>query len=807
MNVYQRPLFMQAGGPVMQPGMQQAMPQPMMDPGMAAMPPDVAQQAGVVEQEAAARAQQLSSQYLDTTMQSLDAAETSEDVINAIRGNVQPLEARYRELAELVGEEDAGATPQSVLALVQPIILMTEQGAMDSGVGGLMQSLVGEVEMALPDGTPSDMGQGIGGLMMAGAGGQNAAPQAMGVGQPPVANFSQGGSVQRFQEGGEASRLQQLYSEMLPVYQGIMGDGEEQKRMTQAQILFDIADRAGAFAAGIDPRTGQRLSGSSAAQLSGALSGLGGQIGERLGAQEQQSRALKMAALQGAQGEFSAERAAARASAGRERGIGEAYEAIDADGNVVAREFLSNRSDLDAFKAANPNASVRVAQASGGLTEKDFFTKFGMTKLQFESLSDEDQRRLQGLAPEIGADIKGIPANVFSMLSAEDQRRVILGDTSPGAVNGIPRDIYDSLSDADQQKVLGTAPKADADIKGIPANVFSTLSAEDQRRVILGDTSPGAVSGIPRDIFDRLSDADQQRVLGIAPEPPSGSFINIELPGGDVRSVREDSPEAERLIGLGGIRVSTTGARAADPLTNPDIMSQYAAGTLLPAEEAAVQAAIAEKTRSVFNAETGRYEQPTITPLVQQAENARRDLGMSTVLAFPDEGPAPAEGAGRERSLSELGGAAFGTGPFFKELANAAFALVDVEALAPQTQAGVRAVDALNQDALIAFREVTGGRTAQEAVNQFQNILPTPAKISGTPGSAAAEIQQVINLFNANIQNARESLSTGVASQADRQLLEQGIISAQSMVRSYGALLEGIQRAAGSAANPADFRR
>ena len=746
MNVYQRPLFMQAGGPVMQPGMQQAMPQPMMDPGMAAMPPDVAQQAGVVEQEAAARAQQLSSQYLDTTMQSLDAAETSEDVINAIRGNVQPLEARYRELAELVGEEDAGATPQSVLALVQPIILMTEQGAMDSGVGGLMQSLVGEVEMALPDGTPSDMGQGIGGLMMAGAGGQNAAPQAMGVGQPPVANFSQGGSVQRFQEGGEASRLQQLYSEMLPVYQGIMGDGEEQKRMTQAQILFDIADRAGAFAAGIDPRTGQRLSGSSAAQLSGALSGLGGQIGERLGAQEQQSRALKMAALQGAQGEFSAERAAARASAGRERGIGEAYEAIDADGNVVAREFLSNRSDLDAFKAANPNASVRVAQASGGLTEKDFFTKFGMTQDQFELLPVEDQRRLQGLAPEAAPDIKGIPANVFSMLSAEDQHRVILGDATPGAVNGIPRDIYDRLPTADQQKVLGTAPKS-----------------------------------------------------------PSGSFINIELPGGDVRSVREDSPEAERLIGLGGIRVSTTGARAADPLTNPDIMSQYAAGTLRPAEEAAVQAAIAEKTRSVFNAETGRYEQPTITPLVQQAENARRDLGMSTVLAFPDEGPAPAEGAGRERSLSELGGAAFGTGPFFKELANAAFALVDVEALAPQTQAGVRAVDALNQDALIAFREVTGGRTAQEAVNQFQNILPTPAKISGTPGSAAAEIQQVINLFNANIQNAGESLRTGVASQADRQLLEQGIISAQSMVRSYGALLEGIPRGKGSTANPADF--
>jgi len=309
--------------------------------------------------------------------------------------------------------------------------------------------------------------------------------------------------------------------------------------------------------------------------------------------------------------------------------------------------------------------------------------------------------------------------------------------------------------------------------------------------------------------FELLSVEDQRRLQGLALEPPSGSFINIELPSGDVRSVREDSPEAERLIELGGIRVSTTGARAADPLTNPDIMSQYAAGTLRPAQEAAVQAAIAENTRSVFNVQTGRYEQPTLTPLVQQAENARRDSGKSTVLAFPDEGATPAEGAKREQSLSELGGAAFGTGPFFAELANAAFALVDVEAPAPQTQAGVRAVNALNQDALIAFREVTGGRTAQEAVNQFQNILPTPAKISGTPGSAAAEIEQVINLFNANIQNARESLLTGVASPADRQLLEQGIISAQSMVRSYGALLEGIQRGrgAGSAANPADFRR
>ncbi len=404
MSIYQRPLFMQAGGPVMQQPVIEPQGMPM-DPGMGGMPPELAQQAAMIEQEAAGRVQELGGQYIDNTMMALDAAETTEDVINAIRGNVQPLEARYMELAQLVGEEDAGATPQSVLALVQPTILMTEQGAMDSGVGGLMQNLVGEVEMAFPDGTPTDMGQGVGGLMMAGAPDQGMAmAPEMGVGQPPVANFNQGGAVQRFQAGGEASRLESLYSEMLPVYQSILGDGEDQRRMTQAQILFDISDRAGAFAAGIDPRTGQRVQGSPAAQLAAAASGLGGQIGERLGAQEQQDRALKLSALQAAQGEFSAERAdqraAARAAAGRERGIGKAYEAVDPEtGEVVGRAFLANRDDFDAFQATHEGATVREAVEVAAITDADYFKKFGMSRVDFEALPVEDQRRLQDLAP------------------------------------------------------------------------------------------------------------------------------------------------------------------------------------------------------------------------------------------------------------------------------------------------------------------------------------------------------------------------------------------------------------------------
>tara|TARA_R110000868_G_scaffold118_9_gene1227 strand:- start:1360 stop:2205 length:846 start_codon:yes stop_codon:yes gene_type:complete len=281
------------------------------------------------------------------------------------------------------------------------------------------------------------------------------------------------------------------------------------------------------------------------------------------------------------------------------------------------------------------------------------------------------------------------------------------------------------------------------------------------------------------------------------------------MPDGTVRTVREDSPDVDRLITQGGKRVSSTAAQEQNLLTDPNIMSQYAAGSLSGAQEAEVQALIATNTKSVFSAETGQFEQPTITPLVKNAERERRAANLPTVITFPDDGASADEGAERERVLSELGGNAFGTKPFFEELGNAAFALVDANAPFPKTQAGVDAVVALNQDALIAFREVTGGRTAQEAINQFQEILPTPAKIKGSPSSAASEIQQVVNLFNSNIQTARESLRTGVATPAQRQTLEAGIINAQSMVRSYQALLQGVQRGATGAGKPnaADFRR
>jgi hypothetical protein len=107
---------------------------------------------------------------------------------------------------------------------------------MDSGVGQLMQGLVGSGGDGDRESVePTPMGQGVGSLD---DGGRPCGGSRWGLGSSPSQILDQGGVVQRFEAGGEASRLQSLYSEMLPVYQSILGDGEEQRRMTQAQILF-----------------------------------------------------------------------------------------------------------------------------------------------------------------------------------------------------------------------------------------------------------------------------------------------------------------------------------------------------------------------------------------------------------------------------------------------------------------------------------------------------------------------------------------------------------------------------------------
>ncbi len=277
-------------------------------------------------------------------MANLDQAEDYETVINTIRSNEAPIEARYEELAGVVGPEDARATPESVLTLVQPLM---EINAMDQGIGSIAQEQMNTpVQGPMAEGIMSTVNME-----------QPQAASMPGPGGPAPVNFRQGGAVQYMAPGGVAgnpmdSRLGQLYQEQQGLYRSILGpddqasDFEDQKRMTQAQMLFDVAQGALGFASGAG-----RPGATPAEQLAASFTPVLGNVGARAGelqkfkqAQAKEGRAMDLAALQAASGLYSNEQAAelsakAAAAARADKDIGDIYNITltDKDGKTETR--------------------------------------------------------------------------------------------------------------------------------------------------------------------------------------------------------------------------------------------------------------------------------------------------------------------------------------------------------------------------------------------------------------------------------------------------------------------------------------
>jgi len=354
-GVMQRPLFRQMGGPA------EPMPQDMSQS---------AQQEGeMLGQEIAAR-----------TQESIDAATDVEGAINALRGNDMPLDARYQELAGLVGERDAMQTPESVLALTQPAIMMTQQGAMDSGIGELMQAVAGDTQM------DQGMDQGLGALMMQGAG------------STPPENFRQGGPVmvRKFQDGtpptGNSSApltsLDPYLERATAAREGIFGTPEERAaRLARAQqqarsdAMFNLANFGLAFA-------GETQGGSVAERLANAATRsnvVGGfqQAGKDVAAsrslQEQQDMQMRMSALESAEKSLAAQ----EERAGR-----------------IALETLKNENEL-ARLDVNIEAQIEAAttaferQKIMNETAQNFEERITNLRLDASALEGEQNRALQ----------------------------------------------------------------------------------------------------------------------------------------------------------------------------------------------------------------------------------------------------------------------------------------------------------------------------------------------------------------------------------------------------------------------------
>jgi hypothetical protein len=393
MNIYKRPLFRQAGGP--------AAPMATDMPAMAVIPPEMQAQVQQAEQSAAGEMEGYGRAYVDEMMTGLDSAESAEEVINAIRGNAQPIDSRYDELAGIVGIEDARATPESVLALVQPTMMMTEQGAMDTGIGELMQSLTGGVEMEDEQGMATPMGQGVGELMMG-------APAA----EPmPVQQYNMGGPVVKMFRGGDPNSLlaqasgfqamtdfdpdavRKSYEARAPLYEELLGDTENRRKQAQSSLFFDIAKAGLNLAGGVDPSTGQSMTGAPlGAQIARAAMPVA-ESAQRAGAEVTDAqRGARVAALQSAE----AEQASLREQVGRERTglLGGQIES----GLVGQRQAGAESLQASEFTFRSGEADkTRVFQKQENESDRDFNERINNARINAEKAM-LDTRGSQALA-------------------------------------------------------------------------------------------------------------------------------------------------------------------------------------------------------------------------------------------------------------------------------------------------------------------------------------------------------------------------------------------------------------------------
>jgi hypothetical protein len=356
------PVAMQAGG------MAQMMPPgAMMPPGPPPGPPPGAMMPPTEEEGVATL---MAEQGIDPAMMeqmlasasenfgNLDTAEDFEQAMNAIRGDQASVTERRGELAELVGPEDANRTPESVLTLVQPVMMLAE---VDQGIGGLAQG-----EMTEP--VTGEMAGGI--MSTVDMGG---APEA-----PAPVNFNQGGAVQRFASENEdrvagTDRIRNLFTEQQQLYRDLITptltaeDLAENKRLTEAQILFDLAN-AGLRLAQPGP-PGENFLG--AVTRAGADSQFFDKFGARAAEQrklERASRAEKqavdLAALQSAEkvygSQLDAETAMARilASEGL-KNLDTLYTLTGSDGTVLSEAVPVNRQEWAALQKQYPGITIK----------------------------------------------------------------------------------------------------------------------------------------------------------------------------------------------------------------------------------------------------------------------------------------------------------------------------------------------------------------------------------------------------------------------------------------------------------------
>lgn len=262
--------------------------------------------------------------------------DSPEILMNNLRGNMRSLDARREELADLVGYNAAAETPEEVLAMLQPVLAQQEAAGIASMMPPAQPPMPPEGMMPpMPEGMMPPMPpEG----MMPPQGLASLAPPPMPMDQAPM-QMAYGGMVQSFQEGSdpagvtpiadaysaypqevveasiarmialnnakprETTDLIQLTKQLQPQYQELLGVDPE---AAKAQFLMGLGQSALRYAGNVSPE-GEALSGSPMARLAGGFSDVPAKAAAASSLIQKQEQTAKLAALQGAQAQQSAD--------------------------------------------------------------------------------------------------------------------------------------------------------------------------------------------------------------------------------------------------------------------------------------------------------------------------------------------------------------------------------------------------------------------------------------------------------------------------------------------------------------------
>jgi len=276
--------------------------------------------------------------------------DSPEILMNHLRGDMRSLDARRDELADMVGYQAAKETPDSVLAMLQPVL------AKQQGLGTLPMAQGPQPPMPPPPppgGGIPPMGPQGGPPPGPPPGGLPPPPMPPGPGGPqPPMQMAHGGHVQHFQAGSlpagvtpmedtaepldgtefvfgggsgamggfspaqvEAARtnvfnmlnsrpiqlpdLNRSVASRESLYKTLLG---QDKGASEAQLLFSLGQRALQFAGNVDDQ-GRPLRGSFVSRLAGATRTLPAEMSARMSEIDKIDRSIKLAAVQAAEKE------------------------------------------------------------------------------------------------------------------------------------------------------------------------------------------------------------------------------------------------------------------------------------------------------------------------------------------------------------------------------------------------------------------------------------------------------------------------------------------------------------------------